>query len=470
MPGMSRTAAIVGLWLTASVPLAQDPDEAPPEAVVDGGAATEVEVAEPEAPALTPVAILAEFDARAARRIWPAYRAAEVPVAVFDGEKTWLTRHPEPPEEFAAAADAPDWRVLEARHELLHSDDVIELDGHWTAVVHADEEGATLEELAGALVRAAFHVHQHGERTLVVPDHSALCDYPTEDADALIGRRLELAALRHAADSKLDDDAAAWARRAIGIREKRYESLSKQGLAYERELEEYEGLARYAEARAMRHSPRTLIPEQGFAPGELRERAAVTGAVFAILLDRFDRGWKDAWKDSRLSLEERLAERLEGSPNAVVQALTPGERVAVIDAAVLDAAHHRVAIEEERDQYLAKPGWTLRIQVRTEKLLPESFDPLSVKRMRLGEVLHPRRLVLANELGRLEIDGRRALTQTSARRTLADGVERVILTGFRKRPETREEDGTITIEAPGVSATFQKAELREGEDLLVLEF
>jgi len=471
-----RIAATVGLWLCASVPFAQESAEArPPREGAEEAAGQEADPAEapdaePPVPALTPEAVLAEFDSRTSRNVWPGFRSGEIPIAIFDGEDTWLARHPAPPEDFAAAEGAAGLLVHEGRHPDLRADGPIELAGRWTAALLAHEEGATLEGLTGTLIRAAFHVYQEQEESLVVPDHHQLCDYPTEDADALTGRRLELAALRHAVVSKLEDDAAAWARRAIGIREKRYETLSKQALIYERQLEEYEGLARYTEVRSMRQSPRDLVPEKGFAPDAVLDRAAVTGAVFAILLDRFDRGWKTTWADSSASLEERLTERLEGSSNAVVHALTPGERVAIVDAAVLDAAYHRVALEDERDEYLGKSGWTLRINAETQKLLPQFFDPLHVKRMRHGEVMHSRRLVLENELGTVSIEGRKVLTQTSAKRTLADGVERVILTGFRKRPETSEEDGVVTITAPGLELTFRDAELREGEELLVLEF
>lgn len=51
---------------------------------------------------------LDELDRLATRAIWPGFDPRAVPVALYDGERTILARHPDPPSGFTALTDRPD--------------------------------------------------------------------------------------------------------------------------------------------------------------------------------------------------------------------------------------------------------------------------------------------------------------------------------------------------------------------------
>ncbi len=56
-----------------------------------------------EARVVDPFEVLAAFDRCSAMELWPGFDATAFPIAIFDGERTLLFRHPSPPEEFQPA-------------------------------------------------------------------------------------------------------------------------------------------------------------------------------------------------------------------------------------------------------------------------------------------------------------------------------------------------------------------------------
>ena len=48
-----------------------------------------------------PFEVIAAVDRASEMRLWPGFDATAYPIAIFDGERTLLLRHPKPPEEFA---------------------------------------------------------------------------------------------------------------------------------------------------------------------------------------------------------------------------------------------------------------------------------------------------------------------------------------------------------------------------------
>ena len=44
--------------------------------------------------------VVAAFDRLKKRDLWPGFRPDPIPLAIYDGRRTWLVRHPSPPNEF----------------------------------------------------------------------------------------------------------------------------------------------------------------------------------------------------------------------------------------------------------------------------------------------------------------------------------------------------------------------------------
>ena len=62
---------------------------------------------------------IAEASART-DSLWPGFDPLAIPLAVYDGERTFLFRHPSPPGDFATLPEAePSTHVLTGRHEAV---------------------------------------------------------------------------------------------------------------------------------------------------------------------------------------------------------------------------------------------------------------------------------------------------------------------------------------------------------------
>src|SRR5215510_8359206 len=89
-------------------------------------------LAHPPPPPPVP-AVLREFDRVCPRPLWPGFEPCRTPLAIFDGRRTWLVRHPSPPAEFVPARERGDVRIFEGRHEKLRANTSVELAGSLTA-------------------------------------------------------------------------------------------------------------------------------------------------------------------------------------------------------------------------------------------------------------------------------------------------------------------------------------------------
>lgn len=390
--------------------------------------------------------------------LWPGFDPLAIPLAVYDGTRTVLFRHPSPPpgftpvpvpgEESAAAIDG--------RHEEVVANTTAEIGGVLMATVMLDGSGVPIANPAAVAVHEAFHVYQ-AER---YPDWQAneadLFVYPTDDPAALALRRLETSALRRALGAP-DASAACWSRAALGLRAERHARLDSASVRYERMTELNEGLAAYVEARA---AGRTTVdlPEAGFGPTDVRLRGYATGTALAFLLDRTDPGWRAAFDVGDQTLDDALARALGAGETCAFgrSATVSVERKAREDVSALQAQRtSRLAAFE------ARAGWYVVVEVPEHVLWVEGFDPLNVERVDMSRVLHRRMLRLANERGTLRaIDSDtvdvEALTEGVGRHPLFTGVARATVSVVDE-PTITESDGTVDVTAPGFAAAFEGA-------------
>jgi thiol-disulfide isomerase/thioredoxin len=415
-------------------------------------------------------AVLAALDRAAAADLWPDYDPRLTPILLYDGQRTWLARHPSPPPEFVAVKGARELRAMPGRHAAVNSNTSITFAGVATATVMADG-AASPEELARLAAHEIFHVFERSRHPDWVANEADLFTYPVEDAAALAGRRLEWEALRRALDAGDDPRAACWAGVAAAARGDRFARLGDAAAAYERGNELNEGLATYVEERAARalggdgSRPAPLDPAE-FAADQFRARTYRSGAALGRLLDRLAPGWTmrlEAGPTRPLDaiLTEALAARAPAAGAATPCVFAETETAAARTRATADVA----AIGAERAtrlrEFLDRPGYVIVVETAEGTLQAKGFDPLNATPVGGGQVLHERYLELGSPFGEVSILDRPALTVGAGAHPLFPGVRRLMITGLPGRPEVTHDAEGVGIAAPGVTMHFRRTSARD---------
>ncbi len=408
------------------------------------------------------------------RFLWPGFDPMAVPLAIYDGELTYLFRHPTPPEGFVPV-DSTKGDVLawEGRHPAIIANTSADIGQKTTATLMLDrsDKERDLSDLAAVALHEAFHVFQRDRHPGWKANEAELFVYPTSDAGLLASRRLETEALRRALAASGSTQSACWARRALALRADRFAGIDAVFVAYERGTELNEGLATYVEMRA-KGQEAVVLPTSGFEATDVRRRAYAIGPALGLLLDRFHPRWPASFEaDDRQSLDQALLAALEAdsSDQCTFSEAETAEagRVARDDVAALLA--RRI---ERRAAFEARPGWRLVVQALDgEPLWPQGFDPLNVERVQ-GGVVHMRFLRLGNDSGQLEaIDTPEtdieALTEGAGPHPLFNGVQRVVITGLAE-PDVRIEGEHVTVQLSGLAASFERATVHESPRELVV--
>jgi hypothetical protein len=417
-------------------------------------------------------AVVEEVDRVAARAaLWPGFDPRRVPLAIFDGQTTFLFRHPNPPPEFVSFSSRQGVYGFAGRHESVTANAPAKLNGVWTATAMlTNDRRRTPREQAALVIHEAFHVFQRERHADWTANEAELFVYPFEDADALRLRRLETLALVRAVDARAKDVSACWAGAALKFRAERFARLPAGSAAYERGTELNEGLATYVEALAAGREHRAGLPPADFAAGEVRQRAYASGRTLALLLDRFGPDWKQKLEGGdKHTLDELLAASLRPAPVAARCEIEPTVLQGASERARQDVSGLTAKRESLLRDFLARPGWKLEIvAAEGSPLFPQSFDPLNVERVGAREVLHTRYLKLGGAAGTIEILGRGSLSEGAGAHPLFNGVRRLTVTGFAAEPTVTQSGGKTTITADNLKADFIGAEVtRSGQTLLV---
>ena len=419
------------------------------------------------------------------RALWPGFEPLTIPLAIATGERTFLFRHPAPPEGFERIAGATP-RVFGylGRHPAVVANTSATIGTTMTATVMADAETARLTptELAATALHEAFHVYQRRRHPTWIANEADAFLYPTDNGELLGLRRLESEALRRAvaaADDKNTDpkNIAGWARRALEYRRKRFAAMEAAFAAYERGNELNEGLATYVQLAALGTTTMDF-PVAEFPATAIRDRIYVTGPALARILDRLSSGWQASLEaDDKQTLdgilEEAVATRLAGKAPAVD--LAPGEIAKIRSIALADAAAVVKSRAERRKAFDAQSGWRVVVRAAEGKpLWVKGFDPLNVAVVD-GGLLHVRMLQLGNDAGELQaIREARAprlemLTEAVAAHPLFNGVRSVTIVGFSEKPQIESKDRHVAVTAPGFTAKFKNATLTEKPNEVIVQ-
>jgi hypothetical protein len=410
-------------------------------------------------PGSDPVAVMQEADRLAAADLWPGFDPRAVPVAMYDGERTYLFRHPAPPEGFQHLPDHPGVWTYAGRHPGVTANRSIELGGALTATVMPSAPDVPLRARAALVIHETFHVFQRQRHPAWSANEVELFAYPIDDAGLLALRRSESEVLRRAVASSEIDDAVCWTRTAMEFRRGRFARLPSGSVAYERQSELNEGLPTYVEQRAIGEVRADILPAEEFAPEAVRQRAYRTGAALALLLDRVSPDWRAtlAQNDST-SLDAILTAALGTPPGAArACALTSEELARIRTAAATDAGGVQNRRGEQRREFLERDGWRIVISAGATPLFPQGFDPLNVHLLAPDVVLHTRFLKLGNEGSSIEILGRASLTEAAGAHPLFNGVRTLTVTGLAEEPTVADGSGTVMITGDGVTAELRGA-------------
>ena len=394
----------------------------------------------------------------AARDLWPGFDPRAMPVAIFDGRRTWLFRHPAAPEGFQPDPRHPGVQVFPGRHPAVTANTSTSLGGTETAVLLIDSTRTTSRMLAAVLIHESFHVYEHRRHPAWTANEGELFTYPTDDAEALALRRLETEALRRAL-AWGGYTSACWARTALDLRRRRFVRLSEGAVAYETGIEMVEGLAEYVESRARGVPDAAILPRGEYHPEAVRLRGYAVGHALARLLDRLDRGWRERLERNDSTTLDGLLFTAAASREDTLT--TCAFAPAALEAARNDAARDIGALRGRRGalrrEFLARSGWTLIVEADRPPLFPQGFDPLNVQRLSDDEVLHTRWLRLGGQAGTVEVIGRAALTRAAGAHPLFSGVRALVVAGLPEEPVVETAGGRVTIVADGVRASFAGA-------------
>jgi hypothetical protein len=411
--------------------------------------------------------VIAEFDRLAARDLWPGFHAAATPIALFDGERTLLFRHPSPPPGFSALTGRSDVLQMPGRLDEVTSNSSAKIGGVMTATL-MPSPGSSDRSRAGTAIHEAFHVFQRTRHPGWGANEADLFTYPMNDPAQLAARRREYALLRRALGQRDSASSACDAFVAVIERRTRLEALGAAGATYERKNELNEGLASYVQARATSAPFADVAPDSTMSADAIRWYAYVSGPVLGRLLDRFAPSWRDSLEaNDKQSLDELLGAALaRTNTERPMCGLTPSDRASIDAGAARAAAALAQSLVAERTRFLAQTGWRLEIDASRQSLLLQGFDPLNVHRVTPGEVLHTRFVKLGGSTGSVEVLGRGALSEAAGAHPLFNGVRRVTITGLDKEPVVRDENGEVAVSAPGVTVRFRGASVTRENGLI----
>ena len=325
--------------------------------------------------------------------LWAGFAPLEIPLLVWDGTRTYAFNHPNPPAPFEPEWD---WYVMEGRAETIIGNSTGTLEFLPVATVMA--QNVDSQTAAGLAIHEAFHVYQNMQYPRWNANELDLLSYPMLETDLLALRRLETRALSRA----IAQQDLGWARAALKARASRFAKLEEKHRVFERELERIEGTAYFVEGRATNQA--LLLPEDDFAPNEIRRRAYAIGRAWIELLTRFApqqiRELGGEYPDNLLKTVAKTAPE-----RPLTFSILEYER----ERARQDIETLKQMREAKRAEFFDGYGFMLEIRSKTP-LQPQGFDPTNMELLEAGELLHSRYLRLGDAKGSFELEDLPCLT------------------------------------------------------------
>jgi hypothetical protein len=428
-----------------------------------------------------PFLVIKTFDQFAERKLWPDFDPRQLPIAIYDGNRTLLLRHPSPTEEFQPLAGHDGVWVFEGRHQAMRWNSTAPIGEVRTAtLVLTIEPGRAVELEASYLLHEVFHLFSKQRHPTWSPNEMLRYSYPIADQESYFLLIYEEELLARAVEADDDDVAASWAMAALTARRDRVRSLAPEHLEYDNALEMQEGTAVYMARLVVDKVRDTSRLREERPPESIRWRFYDTGAALAALLDRLDPDWKH---ELEARPEVTMAELLEtalASRKVTPRVIEKSDLEALLTRAEIGIAELAARREQLRRDFSAS-GIRIVVVAGTEPLQirPGQFNPLALEILDQGEVLHYGQLTLTTADGQIEyknpyyrrgtVAGVLALTTpASDQHPLLHGLSRAAFTGFAGGPSVKQCQGEVLIEADGLTISFRGARVTTSENEIVV--
>ena len=394
--------------------------------------------------------------------LWPGFEPGTIPVALYDGQNTYLFNYPDRPKEFLPVESREGVLFMKGRYPSVVGNRRTLIGGIWVATSipqtfsPVTKKRYTPTERAAIIIHEKFHVFQALRHPDWRPNDLALFDYPLDTEESLAARRMEIEAIRRAAAAERDEDAAGWARSALNIRRQRLAGLPLRQAVYEQELQLMEGLAEYIEYLAGGRAVFDFASISGFAPNAAREMGYWEGRWTANLLDRMDPGWKGRLEVGEFRyLEDRLETALRDGPHA--KAFSSEELLSIREEAAAALKNKEKEREKQAKDFYAMMGTYVEFVADNNPLHQEMFDPFTIEAIGAGKMIHRQWLILKNENGVIEVFNKPCLTEVDDRAQ----VKRLVIPGISKRRPLALWRDHVALTLDGITAIFKNVRVSD---------
>ncbi len=427
-----------------------------------------------------PFDVVARFDRAAATALWPGFDATDFPVAIYDGSRTLLLRHPNPPPEFAPLEGRDRVWSAAGKNPAMRWNATAEIGGVTTATLLLTiEPGRSPEREASILMHEVFHLFSRPRHPSWRPNELDRYSYPIDDLETYRLALLEEEALARALEATETDAAAAWAAAAAALRSRRTERLRPEHRSFETLLELQEGTAVFIERAVLGRTRDTSGLREERGPEGIRWRCYETGAAIAAVLERLRPSWKaelDARPDTTFA---ELLGTAVMAREAVPATFGDPEQAAIAEraeAGISRLAARRAALVAS---FAARgPRVVVRLAADGERLEMNRFDPMAVEVLDRGRSLQAHQLTVVHPRGELSLDNPRfsrgsvegviALLVPAGDDPFRQGMREVAVAGFSGEPTVNREGTRVTVEAEGLRITFAGARLEVDSEGLVI--
>jgi hypothetical protein len=427
-----------------------------------------------------PFDVIAAVDGANRLKLWPGFDVTAYPVAIFDGTRTLLLRHPSPPEGFEHLEGHDGVWVYSGKHPAMRWNSNADIGGVRTATLLLTiEPGRSVEYEAHILYHEIFHLFSKPLHPSWTPNEMWRFSYPMGDLENYRQLLLEEEALARAVESSSDEEAASWAVAALEIRTDRQERLRQEHLTFETLLELQEGTAVYMGRSTIGIATETERLREDRGPDGIRWRCYETGAAVAVILDRLLPGWKvelDAKPETTLTGLLKKAVKAADVQAASFSDDELARTSARAEGAVAELTAKRAQLYQVFDERGKKV--IVRLSSDGERFAFGRFDPMAVEVLEHGEALHANLLTSTHPRGefrltnphfaRRSLDGVIAFTSPAGEHPFLQGYQKIAVSGFQGEPAVERTGSVVSVEAEGLSISFDGAEVESTDEALII--
>jgi hypothetical protein len=433
-----------------------------------------------ESGVVDPFEVVAAFDRAATLDLWPGFNAAAYPIAIYDGGRTLLLRHPNPPGEFQPLIGHEGVWVAPGKHPAMRWNSTANIGDVRTATLLLTiEPGRMVEYEAHILYHEVFHLFSKPLHPTWRPNEIWRYSYPMDDLDNYRQLLLEEEALARAVDAESESEAASWAAAALAIRNDRQARLSEEHRTYETALELQEGTAVYMGRSTIGIAAETNRLREDRGPEGIRWRCYETGAAISVILDRLAPSWKERLDaEPETTFTELLISSL-ATQNAQAASFSDQELAQIEERAkdaMAELAAERAAMYEDFNQRGKKV--VIRLAGEDEQFSFERFDPMAVEVLDRGQALQAHLLTTSHPRGKVSLDnphfvrrsldGVIALTSPAGEHPFLGGYREIAVSGFAQEPIVERNGQAIRVETEGLTASFDGARLESTEQEIII--